>query len=315
MCIETLAKMLLGRRRVIKLHKSWRIKKTADDKMCLLKDQDLDTEIHEHENTRDNHEYTENGADSYDLPEQVAANCDELVINGRLAQCTDADSIEGYKVLHHRRNGTSLENRDNTSGEIRTNDRTADIVTKNSNNLNDNETFLSKHLYRLIKKSRRLSQKSSKETDEAVEKYETELDIPPSEDLCEFSADSVEMQFKTLEERCRYYWNTNSDSDDESDLGDNDNDTSRVNDRSRDHDISCDSLSELDDTFIDTEADCQETNGVTEVSIHEEDSGITQSLDKAKGDAGDRFGYDSMIDESYSSDDSFADTTDCEKED
>ena len=76
---------------MIKLHKSWIIKKTADDKMCLLKDQDLDTEIHEHENSRDNHEYTENGADSYDLPEQVAANCDELVINGRF-------SIEPVKI-------------------------------------------------------------------------------------------------------------------------------------------------------------------------------------------------------------------------
>ena len=207
-------------------------------------------------------------------------------------------------MLHLRRNGTSLENRDDTSGEIRTNDRTADIVTKTSNNFNDNETFLSKHLYRLIKKSRRLSQKSSNETDEAVAKYETELDITPSEDLCEFSADSGEMQFKTLEERCRYYWNTNSDSDDESDLGDND--TSRVNDRSRDHDISCDSLSELDDTFLDTKADCHQINGVTEVSIHEEDSGIKQFLNKAKGNADESFGCDSieMIDESYSSDDS-----------
>ena len=121
---------------MIQLHKSLGIKKTADDKMCLLKDQDLDKEIHEHENTRDNHEYTENGTDS-DLPEHVAASCDELVINGRLGQCTDADSIEGYEVLHLRRNGTCLENRDDTSGEIRTNDRIADIVTNNSNNLND----------------------------------------------------------------------------------------------------------------------------------------------------------------------------------
>ena len=84
---------------MLKLRKSWRLKKTADDKICLLKDQDLDTEIHEHEKTRDNHEYTENGADSYDLPEQVAANCDELVINSRLANYTHAGS-EGYKMLH-----------------------------------------------------------------------------------------------------------------------------------------------------------------------------------------------------------------------
>ena len=296
---------------MIKLHKSWRIKKTADDKMCLLKDQDLDTEIHEHENTRDNHEYTENVADSCDMPEQVAANYDELVISGRLAQCTYANSIEGYKVLHLRRNGTSLENRDDTSGEIRTNGRIADTATKTSNDLNDNETFLSKHLYRLIEKSRRLSHKSSKETDEAVEKYESELDNRPSEEFSEFSADSVEMHFKTLEERCRYYWNTNSDSDDESDFGDNDNDTSR------DHDISCYSLSELDDTFLDTEADCHEINGVTEVSIHEEDSGIKQFLNKAQGNADDSFGYDNikMIDESYSSDDSFVELTDCEIED
>ena len=205
-----------------------------------------------------------------------------------------------------RRNDTSLECRDDTSGEIRTNGRIADTVTKNSNDLNDNETFLSKHLYRLIKRPRKLSQKSNKETNEAVEKYESEVDNRPSEELREFSADSVEMKFKTLEERCRYYWNANSDSDDESDLSDNDT--------SRDHDISCDSLSELDDTFLDTEADCHEINGVTEVSIHEEDSGIIQFLNKAKGNADDRFGYDSieMIDESYSSNDSFAELTDCE---
>ena len=85
-------------------------------------------------------------------------------------------------------------------------------------------------------------------------------------------------------------------------MGDNDNDTSR------DHDISCDSLSELDDTCLDTEADCHEINGVTEVSIHEEDNGIKQFLNKGKGNADDCFGYGSikMIDEPYSSDDSFA---------
>ena len=115
-------------------------------------------------------------------------------------------------------------------------------------------------------------------------------------------AETVEMQFESLEEKCRYYWNSNSDSDDELDSDDNDR--------------SCDSMSDLDDTFLNsvTDFNSYETNGVTEVSIHE-DSGLTHS-NKPVGDGDDSFGDESieMNDASYlsDSDDFFSDTTDCE---
>ena len=291
---------------MIKLRKSWRCKQTADDKIRLLKDQDVDTEIHEDDNTRNDQERTENGVNSYDFPRQVANNCEELEPNERSVKCTHAKTIDGLEILHLRYNDTHLGNGDARSEEIRAQNlvnsgRITDTVTgKNSNDSIDNDTFLNKHLYLLIQKSRRLSQKSNKETDKATQESESELNNSPPEELSEF-ANSVEMQFQTLEERCRYYWNTNSDSDEESDLGDND--------------ITCDSLSEVDDTFLDTEADCHETIDVTEVSIYEEDLGINH-LNKSLGDADDSFGYASfgVTDVSYSSDseDSFADTSNCE---
>ena len=150
----------------------------------------------------------------------------ELGPNERIDKCSN----EECETLHLRRNDSSLENVDARNEETRAhnmvnNGRTTDIVNQTLNDPNDNETFLSKHLHRLIKIFRRLSQKSNKETDRTA-KEESESDIKTSEELGELS-DSVEMYFKTLEERCRYYWNANSDSDDESDLGDNDNDRSR----------------------------------------------------------------------------------------
>ena len=148
--------------------------------------------------------------------------------------------------------------------------------------------------------SQRLS-KSYKETSRTVEQTTSEK-RSSSENISDF-VEAVEMQFETLEERCRYYWNLNSDSDDESDSNDNDR--------------SCDSVSKLDDTFLNsvTDVNSYETNGVTEVSIHEEDSGLTHS-DKSVGDVNDSFCDESteMNDASYlsDSDDSFSDTTDCE---
>ena len=119
MCIESLAKMLLGRRRVMKLRKSWRCKQTADDKIGLLKDQDVDTEIHEDENNRNDQERTENGVNSYDFPRQVANNCEELGPNERSVKCTHAKTIDGHEMLHLRYNDTRLENGDARSEEIR----------------------------------------------------------------------------------------------------------------------------------------------------------------------------------------------------
>ena len=308
MCLESLAKMLLGRRRVIKLRKTWRFKQTADDKICLLKDQDVDTEIHVDENTRKDQERTDNGFNSYDFPRHIPNKCEELGLNERSVKCNHAKTIDGYEIIHLRYNDTRLENGDARSEETRAqnlvnNGRKTDTVTsQNSKDPIDNETFFNKHLYLLTQTSRSLSQKSNKETDKATQGSEYELNNSPSEELSKF-ANCVEMQFQTLEERCRYYWNTNSDSDEESDLDENDNDRT------------CDSLSELDDTFLDTESDCHDTNGVTEVSIHEEDLGINH-LNKSLGDADNSFGYASLevTDVSYSSDseDSFADTSDCE---
>ena len=174
-------------------------------------------------------------------------------------------------------------------------------VYKVFNDALENQTFLSKHIYRLVKKSRRLSQKSYKETNGTAEQG-TAANMSSTENLSDF-AEAVEMQFESLEERCRYYWNSNSDSDDE-----------LVSD---DNDRSCDSLSELDDTFLNsvTDVNSYETNGVTDVSIHEEDSDLNLS-DKSVGDVNDRFCDESneMNDASYlsDSDDSFSDMTDCE---
>ena len=304
MCIESLTKMLLGRRRVLKLSKSWRLKKTADDKICLLTDQDFDMEIDER--ATDYPESTENRVNSFDL----ASNCDELAISERFVRHVHTETLEGHEMLPLRCNDNKLNNRDNKSGPTRTqsmNDGisfTSDAVENVSKVFNDaleNRTFISKHIYRLVKKSRRLSQKSYKET-KVTEEQATAANMLSTENLSDI-AEAVEMQFESLEERCRYYWNSNSDSDDELDLDDNDR--------------SCDSLSELDDTFLSgvTDINSYETNGVTEVSIHEEDSGLNLS-DKSLGDGNDSFRDESteMNDASFlsDSDDSFSDMTDCE---
>ena len=300
--------MLLGRRRVLKLCKYWRFKKTADDKICLLTDQDFDMEIDER--ASDYPENTENRVNSFHLAVQVASNCHDHATNERLVRCVHAETFEGHEMLSLRCKDKNLNNRDDKSDPTRTqsmNDGTSftsdavENVSKVFNGVLENQTFLSKHIYRLIKKSRRLSQKSYKETNRTAVQA-TAANRSSTENLSDF-AESVEIQFESLEERCRYYWNSNSDSDDESDLDDNDR--------------SCDSLSELDDTFLNsvTDVNSYETDVVTEVSIHEEDSGLNHSM-KSFGDGNDSFGDESteMNDVSYlsDSDDSFSDMTDCE---
>ena len=238
---------------MLKLRKSWRFKKTADDKMCLLKDQDSDSEIgHTEQNTRNDQETLEDGVTSYmyDLTENTTSNRGEIDNSERLVYCTHADSKEGCEMVNLKRNDKHLDNvggrQEENVEDIRIkHDRIANAEIQYINDLNDDEVFLGKHLHRLIKQSRRLSQKSNIEFDHAVK--EPMLEETFSEKFNQ--TDSVDKQFQTLEERCRYYWNTNSDSDDESDC--DEIDISRDSEVSRDYNRSCDSLSELDDTFLD----------------------------------------------------------------
>ena len=290
MCLESLAKRILGRRKVFKLRKSWRFKKTADDKICLLKDQDFDSEIdHTGQNTRNDHETLEDGVTSYmyDLTENTRSNRGEIDNSERLAYCTLADPKERCEMVHLKRNDKNLDNvggrQEENVEDIRIkHDRIANAEDQYINDLNDDEAFLGKHLHRLIKQSRRLSQKSNIEFDNAV----TDPIIEETFSEKFNQTDSVDMQFQTLEERCRYYWNTNSDSDDESDCDEldisRDSDVSHDNDRSRDDDRSCDdSYSELDDTLSDSVVeDGHEVNDVQELRINEKrkdnDNDITQ---------------------------------------
>ena len=288
MCLESLAKRILGRRKVFKLRKSWRFKKTADDKVCLLKDQDFDSEIgHIEQNIRNGHETLDGGVTSYmyDLRENTTSNHGEVDNSERLVYCTHADSKEGCEMVHLKRNDKHLDNvggrhEENVEDTRINQDRIANAEDQYINDLNDDEAFLGKHLHRLIKQSRRLSQKSNIKFDNAV----TDPMIEETFSERFNQTDYVDMQFQTLEERCRYYWNTNSDSDDESDCDEidisRDSEISRDYNRSRDDDRSCDdSLSELDDTLSNSVVgDDHEINDVKELEINEKrkDNDITQ---------------------------------------
>ena len=216
--------------------------------MCLLKDQGFETETVVEQITRNNNETLEDGITSYDLTQLTTSECGEMGTNQRLAQCTYADSKELCEIVHFKRNRThhdTGDDRNNGTGTFNLNndERIADFIGKGLQDPVDNETFLSQHLHSLIKRSRRVSKNFNSETEESLE---DKTETPFTERLHE-STHSVEMQFQTLEERCRYYWNTNSDSDDESDC--DEIDISRDSEVSRDYNRSRDSLSELDETF------------------------------------------------------------------
>ena len=303
MCIESLTKMLLGRKRASKMRRSWRFKKTADDKIGLLTDHDFDTEIDER--ATDYSGGTDNRVSSFDLSARVESNGKQLTSKQILIQHAPAESLEGYEMLPLSCNDNNLNERDaSKSGQTATKSTADDDQCtfgsreNMSNDPNENQTFLTKHLYRLIQTSRRLSQKSYKEISRTVEQTTSEK-RSSSGNLSDY-AEAVEMQFETLEERCRYYWNSNNDSDDESHLDD--------------HDRSCDSLSALDDTFLSsvTEVNSHETYGAAQVSLDEENSGANDS-NECVGDLSDSFSDENTEINDTScfsdSDDSFSDAS------
>ena len=218
-----LERMLSGRTRIIKTLRSWGcekgnfrfvLRKIEEDKTCLLKDQRYILTQYSHKVNCS--KGITSDTKSSDMPLNI-----NNVVNPNNNEHSHDKSLkqDGYE---NTMKGTHIKfiNSDDDSHLPERNGKIS--TTCRSRKSKGKQIFFKKYLSSLIPfhKSKRLLQKDGKSTGNKNEKLLKHAHADCHENLISEIDDLLRNQFHTHEERCRYYWNSNSESDDESDFED-----------------------------------------------------------------------------------------------
>ena len=222
-----LERMLSGRTRIIKTLRSWGcekdhfrfvLRKIAEDKTCLLKDQRYILTQYSHKVN------CSKGITSDTKSPDLPLNINNVVNpnnNDSLVKHSHDKSLkqDGYE---NTMKGTHIKfiNSDDDSHLPERNGKIS--TTCHNRKSKGKQIFFKKYLSSLIPfhKSKRLLQKDGKSAGIKNEQHLKPAYTDSNENPVSEIDDLLYNQFHTLEERCRYYWNSNSESDDESDFED-----------------------------------------------------------------------------------------------
>ena len=224
-----LQRMLQGRTRIIKTLRSWGCEKdsfrfvlrnTEEDKTCLLNNQCYKLINHSH-----NVNCSEGTTSDTKLPgSPLELNINNVVNpnnNDSLVKHAHDKSLK-QDAYENTMKGTHIKFI-NSGDDLHPPERNEKISkTCRSKKSKGKQIFFKKCLSSLIPfhKSKRLLQKDGKSAGNKNEKLLKHAHVDCNENLIGEIDDLLRNQFHTLEEQCRYYWNSNSESDDESDFED-----------------------------------------------------------------------------------------------
>ena len=224
-----LERMLQGRTRIIKTLRSWGCEKDnfrfvlrniEEDKTYLLKDQCYKLINHSH-----NVNCSEGTTSDTKLPGSLLeVNINNVANPNNNVSVVKHSHDKSLKQDGYENNmkGTHIKfvNADDDSHLPARNEKVSE--TCRSRKSNGKQLFFKKYLSSLIPfyKSKRLLRKECKSAGNKKETHLKNAHTDSNENLMSEIDDLLQSQFHTLEERCRYHWNSNSESDDESDFED-----------------------------------------------------------------------------------------------